>query len=204
MACRADWDLPSGGQPDTGCKSASGLPPRIAGDAGQFPSGARGSRPSYPLRLAPSLLFPAALSLPLSLPTWGALTTTVLLDPGTLYCTVAPCAFVPMYPRSLAARRPAIAEPRPRPSGIGKDPRPFTSNPRNPPFTFPHPTLLSLGPAASPPIVPVLECLPKSVWCFALWVSSDHRPPPSSKAPEIPPSSHLRYLSTPSVMQLLS
>ena len=43
-------------------------------------------------------------------------------------------------------------EPRPRPSGIGKDPRPFTSNPRNPPFTFPHPTLLSLGPAASPPL----------------------------------------------------
>lgn len=57
-----------------------------------------------------------------------------------------------MYPRSRAARRPAIAEPRPRPSGIGKDPRPFTSNPRNPPFTFPHPTLLSLGPAASPPL----------------------------------------------------
>lgn len=93
-----------------------------------------------------------------------------------------------MYPRSGAGalRRPAIAEPRPRPSGIGKDPRPFTSNPRNPPFTFPHPTLLSLGPAASPPIVPVLECLPKSVWCFALWVFSDHRPPPSSKAPESP------------------
>lgn len=123
-------------------------PPRMqASQARQAtaPSGPSGSRPSYPLRLAPSLLPLSALPRYLG---------THLPASAVVSCsTQVPCTVQSrVYPCTGAVRRPAIAEPRPRPSGIGKDPRPFTSNPRNPPFTFPHPTLLSLGPAASPPL----------------------------------------------------
>ncbi|KAL2288144.1 hypothetical protein FJTKL_04256 [Diaporthe vaccinii] len=95
-----------------------------------------------------------------------------------------------MYPRSRAARRPAIAEPRPRPSGIGKDPRPFTSNPRNPPFTFPHPTPLSLGPAASPPLSRFLSA------CRSLFgaLPSGSSPTTALRHPAKPQKSPLRVI----------
>lgn len=155
------------------------------------PSGPSGARPSYPVRLAP----PACPALPsppsLCLPTWGAHNHRPALPRYPVPCS-RPCTHVPSQPCCAA---PCNRRAQTQTFWDRQGPQTFHVQPTQSSIHFSTSHTFKSWTRRLPPIVPVLECLPKSVWCFALWVFSDHRPPPSSKAPEIPPSSHLRYLS---------
>lgn len=163
---RVPVPVPTAQHPNEGLSLPHACKPAI----GHFPTGASGSKPSYPLWLALRLLLCSALSaLPATSTQASQIDHCCCCSPAAV-CGSLSRPHVPWCPHTQFCCAAPAREPRPRPSGIGKDPRPFTSNPRNPPsFSFPpsH-TFKSWTRRLPPPIVPVLMCLPKSVWCFAL------------------------------------
>lgn len=170
------------------------FPPRVQARQSHCPSGPSGARPSYPLRLAsqPALPCPPCPVLPLSVsPPGDAHHHRSALPRYPVPCS-RPCTHVPSQPCCAA---PCNRRAQTQTFWDRQGPQTFHVQPTQSSIHFSTSHTFKSWTRRLPPIVPVLECLPKSVWCFALWVFSDHRPPPSCKAPEIPPSSHLLYLS---------
>lgn len=158
------------------------FPPRVQVWQSHCPSGPSGDRPRYPLRLAPKPALALPPSVCLSPHLGGAHHHRSALPRYPVPCSRS-CTHVPSQPCCAA---PCNRRAQTQTFWDRQGPQTFHVQPTQSSIHFSTSHTFKSWTRRLPPIVPVLECLPKSVWCSALWVFSDHRPPPSSEAPEIP------------------